>query len=835
MSPRRTDRVPLSLAIRLLARDWRSGEIVVLLAALTIAVSAMSAVVFFTDRVRQAVSQQAGESLAADLRLESTDPLPEAFRDDGRAEGLDVVEVIHFNSVVLAGDASALVDVRGVSDGYPLRGELRVAAGLDAQPEATGAIPAPGRVWAEPALLARLGLDVGDVLEVGQLRMTVDRTLEFRPDEGWRLMEVAPTLLLNVADIPATGLLQPGSIAEYEFLFAGASDDVTRFRESLEAGLGPQFELRDARDGRPEVRSALDRAEQFLVLAAMVSVLLGGVAVAIAARRFVARRLDGVALMKCIGARYRDILRLNLLQLLLLILVAGSVGIVVGFVAQYGLTWLLADFVEAELPAPGLAGVYLGPITALVVAVGFALPPLLDLGRVPPMRVLRQDLMPPRARFLTVYVVAALALGGLLFGMFRDAELVLYVLGGVAATLGVLYLAGTVLVYLLQRLRGRVGIAWRYGIANVARRGRESSVQVSAFGLGLMVLLLLGILRTELMTEWQDLLPEQSANHFLINIQPGEPEEIARMLAAAGIETPTFTPLLRARIGEINGVDLSEYRAPTRFGRNQLEDEINLTWLDDLADDNEVVAGEFWSPGDTRPQLSIEQSLAEGSGLDLGDTVTFVVGGEELDVTVTSIRTVQWDTFRPNFFMMLNPGFAEQYAHTYISSFYVEPDDRSVMLDLARRFPAVSAIDIGAVIDQVRRAMTRATMAVQYVFLFTLMAGLMVLLAAIQASRDERLFESAVLRTLGARRSIVLKGLAAEFIAIGLLAGAIAAVGAGGLAYFVASEIFELDYVPGLGVLAVGFLAGGVIVGVTGTLAVRSVVNSPPAASLRAA
>ncbi|MGD8340918.1 MAG: ABC transporter permease, partial [Gammaproteobacteria bacterium] len=285
MSNRQTDRVPWGLAVRLLARDWRSGEIVVLLAALTVAVSAMSAVVFFTDRVRQAVSQQAGEALAADLRLESTDPLPRSFSEDARVAGLDVVDVIHFNSVVLAGDTSALVDVRGVSAGYPLRGELRVAASLESQPETTDTIPSPGNVWAEPALLARLGLDVGDEIQVGRFRMTVDRTLEFRPDEGWRLMEVAPTLLLNVADIPATGLLQPGSIAEYEFLFAGSSADVTRFRESLEAGLGPEFELRDARNGRPEVRSALDRAEQFLVLAAMVSVLLGGVAVAIAARR----------------------------------------------------------------------------------------------------------------------------------------------------------------------------------------------------------------------------------------------------------------------------------------------------------------------------------------------------------------------------------------------------------------------------------------------------------------------------------------------------------------------------------------------------------------------
>jgi putative ABC transport system permease protein len=451
------------------------------------------------------------------------------------------------------------------------------------------------------------------------------------------------------------------------------------------------------------------------------------------------------------------------------------------------------------------------------------------------MRVLRQDLLPPQARFLTIYGVAALALGALLYGMFGDAELVLYVMGGVGVTLAALYLAGSVLVYLLQTLRGRVGIAWRYGIANVARRGRESSVQVTAFGLGLMVLLLLGILRTELMTEWQDLLPAETANQFLINIQPGEPDAIADLMAGNGLERPDFTPLLRARLTGINNQSLADYPAPSRWARNELSEEINLTWLRELADDNDIVAGEFWSPDTTEPQLSIEQSLADRTGLGLGDQLQFTVGGEPLDVTITSIRRVQWDSFRPNFFMVLSPGLGEQYAHTYISSFRIEPEQRAVMLDLARRFPAVSAIDIGAVLDQVRRAMERATTAVQYVFLFTLAAGLMVLLAAIQASRDERMFESAVLRTLGAKRSTVFKGLAAEFIAIGLLAGLIAAVGAGSLAYIIATQVFGLDYLPGPGVLAVGLAAGGVIVGGCGTLAVRSVVNSPPITSLRAA
>jgi len=826
--------VPFRLALRLTLRDLRSGEVIVLALAFIVAVAAMSAVVFFTDRVRQAVSQGAGETLAGDLRIESSEPLPAAFATRARDAGLDTAEVIHFNSVVLSGDGGALADIRGVSDAYPLRGEIRIADALAGPPRPADDVPAAGSVWVEPALLARLGLDVGDELDIGRLRVRVEQTLEFRPDEGWRMFELAPTVLLNLSDIAASGLLQPGSIAEYELIVAGSREQVSRFREGVQVELTAAHELRDVQDGRPEITSALDRAERFLVLAAMVSVLLGGVAVAMAARRFVARRLDSVALMKCVGASAADILRLVFGQMLLLVAIATVAGIVIGFVAQQGLTWLLDDVIEVDLPLPGPSGLILAPATALVVASGFALPLLLGLRKVPAMRVLRQDLAPAGPKLATIYAAAALALGSLLYGMFGDLELILYVLAGTAAVLAALYLTGRLLVRLLQGMRSRVGIAWRYGLANVARRGPESSVQIMAFGLGLTVLLLLGILRTGLMREWQELLPEAAANQFLINIQPGEPEAIAALLEGRGIDAPEFTPLLRARISDINGESLERYRAPDRWARRELEEEINLTWFGELRDDNTVIAGQWWDEeGGEEAEMSIETSLAERTGLGLGDRVTFSVGGESLEVTITSIRSVRWETFRPNFFMVLRPGIAEEYAHTYISSVYVDPAERPVLLDLAREFPAVSVIDIGALLDQVRRAMTRATLAVQYVFLFTLAAGLMVLLAAIQATRDERLFESAVLRTLGAGRGTVLQGLAAEFVALGLLSGLIAAVGAGTLAWLIATRIFEIDYLPGPGLLLLGLTTGAGIVGLTGTLALRKVVSSSPLASLR--
>jgi putative ABC transport system permease protein len=417
--------------------------------------------------------------------------------------------------------------------------------------------------------------------------------------------------------------------------------------------------------------------------------------------------------------------------------------------------------------------------------------------------------------------------------MYGDLQLILYLLGGAVVTLAVLYGAGRLLVLGLERLRGSVGVAWRYGIANVARRGRDSSVQVVAFGLGLMVLLLLTIVRSELMAEWQGTLPTQSANRFLVNVQRDEIDGVSALIESRGIAAPEFTPLVRGRIGRINGIETRAYEARDERARDELNDEINLTWAAELGPDNSIVVGEWWAAGDTEPQLSVEETWVEETGLGLGDELTYSIGGEELTVRITSIRRVQWDSFRPNFFMVVNPGLVESYAHTYITSFFVDATQRTVTLDLVRAFPGVSVIDIDAVLDQVRRAMNQAALAVQYVFLFTIAAGLMVLLAAIQATRDERMFESAVLRTLGAKRWVVLQGVAAEFTALGLLAGTLAAVGAGLIGYVIATQIFELDYVPGPGLWLTGLAVGAALVGVSGTLAVRSVVNESPVITLR--
>jgi putative ABC transport system permease protein len=817
----------------MLVRDWRAGETVILAVALVVAVAAMSAVGLFTNRVRQAVTQQAGEVLAADLRLESDNPLTPEYQRLAAERELQTAQVVHFRSVILAGEASTLADVRGVTDGYPLRGEVRIADELAGTPRVAIGVPQPGEVWAEPGLLARLDARVGDYLQIGSLSLRVGQTLEFRPDEGWRFMEIAPTVLLNLTDLENSGLILPGSIIEYEILFAGDQRRVAAFREEIEPMIGFDQELDDIRDGRPEVRRSVVRAERFLVLSALVSVLLGGVAVAMASRRFLARHLDTVALMKCVGARHRDVVRLMLTQLLLLALAAGVVGSLLGYLTQHGLSLIVGDLVEAQLPPPTWRGAVIGPITALTVAIGFALPTLLQLRSVPPARVLRHDLEPPPLGYSVVYGVAAAAVTAMLYWLFRDFELIVYVLGGSVLTFAVLYGAGRLLVIGLQRFRGRVGVAWRYGIANVARRGRESSVQVVAFGIGLMVLLLLTIVRTELMSAWQAELPVDAPNHFVINIQADERAAVTEILAGHGISSPGYTPLVRARISHVNGIPITEYEAKDERAADELRDDLNLTWAATMNPNNELVAGQWWQEDDRSPQVSIDERILEEIGLGLGDQLTYAVAGESVTVTITSVRHINWDTFSPNFFMVVSPDALENMPQSFVTSFYVEAHQRAATLDLSQALANVSVIDIGAVLDQVRRAMARAALAVQYVFMFTFAAGITVLLAAIQATRDERLYESAVLRTLGARRGVILQGVAAEFTALGLLAGTLGALGAGLVGYFVATELFELDYLPGPTLWLAGMVVGGVVVGVSGTLAARSVVNEPPVSTLR--
>ena len=824
----------LRFALRNLWRDLKSGELSVLLLALTVAVLSLTAVGFFTSRISLGVRAQAAEVLAADLRLESPNPIADRYFSEAHARGLRTARILTFPTAIFSGDSSQLAALNAVTASYPLRGRVRIADAPFGTARTTDRIPGRGEVWIDARIIAQLKLALGTPLKIGAATFRVTEVLDYRPDQGTGFVNLAPAALLNYDDVPSTQLIQPGSRVTYGALFAGPAAAIADFREFLVSAKAPGERLREVDESSRQLNSAIDRASRFLNLASLASVLLAAVAVAMGARRYAARHIDTVALMKCMGASQAFVLAISIIELTLLAVSAVAIGALLGYLAQSGLAWLLRDLIRTELPAASLAPLPIALVTVLAMLIGFALPPLLQLKSTPPARVLRKSVSAPPLRYGASYVLALAALFAILWSLVRDTELVLWVFAGILGVGLVLTLAGYGLVRLTGRLRGGVGVAWRYGLANVSRRGGGSVVQIVAFGLGLMVLLLLAVVRGDLLSDWRRSLPADAPNNFLINIRPEERQPLQEFFQLHGLGQPAMYPMVRARITAINSRPSQSLKFRSDSGHGFLEREQNLTWAASLMEDNQLIAGSWWTPADTgKPLVSISTEYQEALHLQLGDKLSFDVAGEPLTVQVASIRKIRWDSFRPNFFLVFPPGLLDGAAGTYMTSVFLTPAQRPALADLVRRFPTISVFDVDAILKQIRDIMDRASLAVQYVFLFTLAAGVVVLLAAVQSTRDERRYESAILRTLGASRTTVLQGVAAEFSALGFLSGTLGAFGATGVGWVLARWLFSLQFTLDPWVWVVGLVCGTVLVGLSGALATRRVINTPPVHTLR--
>ncbi|HKZ74322.1 MAG TPA: FtsX-like permease family protein [Steroidobacteraceae bacterium] len=826
----------LTLAFRTLAREWRSGELGVLLLALTVAVAALTGVGFLVGRISTAVNLQAAEVLAADIRIRSPQPISEGYFEEARRRGLGTARSTSLLSVVFHGEESQLTNLRAVGEGYPLRGTVLIAGEPFAQGRPARGVPAPGEAWPDSKLLAAVGGRVGSELSIGGATFRVTRVLISRPDQGGTFADLAPSLIMNQADLERTQLIQPGSRVRYSALFAGGRSGIEAFKAWLTENKQRGERLLDITEESPQIKNATDRAGRFLSLASLVSVLLCSIAVAMAARRYVQRHLDAVALLKTLGATSAFTLVVSLVQLLAIAVLAAVIGSIIGFAAQAWLARTIRGLLNAQLPPANFVPVVIGFATAIAVLAGFALPPLLQLARVPAIRVLRRDVGPPPPLVLLAFGPAVIVVLGLIYWVVRDWKLFLGFTGGLIAFVLVLTAGGTLLVRLAGTLRGSVGVAWRYGVANLSRRRAESVVQIVAFGVGIMVLLLLAVVRQDLHDDWRNSLPEDIPNYFFINIPPAEREPFIRFLVERGAKIPRVLPMVRARMTHINGQLVDAMRFADERGEGFAMREQNITWAQQLGPDNRIVAGRWWTPEQIgTPVVSIATEYQETLGIGIGDSLTFDIAGETLEARVASVRKVKWDSFQPNFFLVFPPGLLDDKAGTYLTSAYFKPTEARVLAELARRFPSVSIFDLDDLLSRVRSVVDKAVVAVQSVFIFTLFAGLTVLLAAEQASRDERRYESAMLRTLGASRAVVLKGVLAEFTMLGLLAGVLAAAGASVAGYFMATRVLELPgYTFDVWVWVAGLAGGAVLVAGSGWLATRSVVRQPPLLTLRA-
>lgn len=824
----------LRLSLRQFRRGWKSGDLTIMAISLALALAAVSAVGFFTARVQTAVLEQAGESLAADLVLDSGEPVPASYRKTAIEAGARTADVMDFPTVVFRGDNSLLVEVHAVSDGYPLRGQARISQQPFGPPLSATGIPAPGTVWIEPRVFASLNIRTGDDVQIGRLTERVAANISYLPDGGFGFSALAPKVVLNIADIPDSGLVNANSRVSYKLLVAGTPSVITRLEMQWKKNLPTGIHLRDARDGRPEMVNAIDRSQRFLSLAALVSVLISAVAVVLSAQRYALRYTDTAAVLKSLGLTRRRVQNALLLELLWLGIAAGIAGVIIGYLAQFGLVSLLKGLLPADLPVPPLTPAFSALGIGLVLLAGFALPPLMRLGDTPPARVLRRDLSPPPLRGWIVYGLAVVACFALTLWQVKTLTLSFYVLGGLTLTLVLLAAGALLLLLAVRNLRHGSGAGWRYGLANLNRHRRDAILQMVAFGVGLMVLLLLAIVRGDLLTSWRTTLPDNAPNQFIINIQPDQRATVRRFFRDRGLPEPALYPMLRARLMAIDGTPIKDVRVQSERARRMRDREANLSWSVTLPAANTITAGHWWNAAEAKQSLaSIEDGYARDLGLKLGDTLTFNVGGDIITAHVTSFRKVRWDSFQPNFFIELSPGALQNYPSTWITSTYLPPDKANILVDLIHELPALTIFNVDAIMQQVRRLMDQASLAVEYVFLFTLAAGVVVLLAAVQATRDERRFEAAVLRALGASRRLLRTATAAEYATLGFAAGLLGALAASVVAWVLAARVFNLPYHGDWRIWLVGIAAGTLIVAISGIVATRKVLTAPPVETLR--
>jgi putative ABC transport system permease protein len=825
------------LVARLAWRDWRSGELGLLLAALMVAITSVTAVALLVDRLQQALLAESSDFLAADRYIGGSQPIPDEFRAAAAARGIDHVDTLAFPSMVFAGDEhSQLVSVKAVGAGYPLRGRLVAAS----EPFATGTpvddVPAPGEVWLDSRLFPALGVSVGDTVQVGVAKLRVGRVLVSEPDRGGSMFDLGPRLLMRVEDVPRTEVVQPGSRIAYRLLLRGPEDAL----EALRAEIAPEptWRWRGIRESSPSIGAALERAESFLLLGGLLGVLLAGVAVALSAHRYARRHYDHVAILKTLGATPAQILRGFLLLLSLVGAVAVALGLVAGTGAHLAMVAVLKSIVPVTLPLPTLRPFLLGAVTGFICALAFALPPLLHLYRISPMRVIRRDIGAAPTSQVLSYAAAAAGSLGLLIWYTGSLALTLWTLAGSVVVLALFGIVALVLLRTGRLLGMQAGSGWRLALAGLQRRRRENVAQILIFGLAIMLLLILVLLRTALLEQWRGQLPADAPNHFVMNVVPEEVEPLSKLLAAGADWRGEIFPMIRGRIVAANGIDAETWereRAVPELEEDgaRMRSERNLTWAGEMPADNRIVRGSWWQPDDPRALVSLEVEYAERLGLDIGDRLRFDIAGQEVEVEIANLRRLDWESMRPNFFIIFSPGVLEDYPATYMTSFYLEPERKRFLNELLTAYPTVTVIEVDALIRQIQSIVARVTQAVELVLGLVVAAGCLVLIASIQASRDARLQEHALIRTLGGSRRLIAGALAAEFAMLGLFAGVVAVIGAEASAAILQRQVFSLPFQLHPWLWATGPLAGAALVLVVGLSGTRRLIGSPPMLILR--
>ena len=832
-----------SLGWRSLWRDWRAGELRLLLLAVTLAVAALTAVGFFADRLQGGLTRDARALIGGDAVVQSDQTPPPAFEQQARSLGLKAVMTLGFPTMGRArddeGGASKLVALKAVSPGYPLRGSLRVADAPDAPDMLIRDIPARGTAWVDASLLAALDLKIGQPLLLGDARFVLTKVIVVEPDRGAGFMSFAPRVMIHYGDLPATGLVQPASRLSHRVAVAGSDDAVKRFVSWAEAELRKPgvrgLRLESLEGGRPEMQQTLARAEKFLNLVALLAALLSAVAVAIAARGFAQRHLDDCAMMRVLGLSQGTMARAYAFEFTLVGLAASALGVLAGYLFHHVFVLLLAGLVESALPAASPWPVLLGLGMGLTLMLAFGLPPVLQLAQVPPLRVIRRDVGQLKPATLAVLGLGVAGFAILLLAAARDLTLGAIAVGGFAVAVAVFALFSWGAVWLLRRSVNEATAPRALVLATrqLSARPAYAVVQISSLAVGLLALVLLVLLRTDLIASWRNATPPDAPNRFVINVQPEQGEAFQEALREGGIEKFDWYPMIRGRLVSVNGQAVEPESYQSDRAQRLVEREFNLSHTEAQPPHNEVVQGR-WTPNEP-DAVSVEEGLADELGLKLGDTLGFDLAGVIVSGRITSLRKVDWGSMRVNFFVLFPLASMPEVPATYISAYRVADSDKSFDNALVRQFPNITNVDMSQTIGQVQRVLGQVIRAVEFLFVFALAAGLVVLLATITATRGEREREFAVLRAVGAGSQLLRSVQRIELLGVGLLAGLLASAVAMGVGWALARYAFEFSWQPSPWVPLGGALAGGVLALMAGWWGLRSVLRTPVVETLRRA
>ena len=819
----------MKLAWRFLIRDWRAGELWLLVLSLLMAVAISTAIAVFSDRLQLSLGRQVSEVLGADMIIRSPHQLRSELADKVADSGLAQSTVLEFPSMVVVGDNMQLVSAKAVEDNYPLRGHIRTAPEPFAADAEEQSIPAPGEAWLEPRLFPLLGVDIGDLVTLGEKELTITKAITLETDRGGDFYSLSPRLMFNLADLEQTNVVQPGSRVKWKTLLAGEQPQLKQFTATITDHLNENERLQQADDGNEGLRSSVVRLRQFLGLASIAAIVLAGIATAMTTRRFAERRFDNFAIMRCFGGSRRLVMGALLGELILLALLVAIPGVFIGWLLQEGLIALLRGILPAWLPQAGALPMVIGGATGIITLLGFGLAPLLQLQEVTPLRVLRRDLEPAPVSSWLVYGFSLISLVGLLW--YYTNELVMtigLVLGGAVILLTISLLVSVMLKWVGHRTSTKpMPLYWRLGFQRMTQESGQSSAQLLAFSLTFMAMAIVLVLRTDLLERWQQNLPEKTPNYFVMNIQTDQVVGYRNFMAEQSIDTSGLFPIVRGRMTQINGIDIRQAVSKTGQGHNALRRELNLTWSTSLPETNTIVGGQWFSAGQTRG-VSVEQELAERLGIKVGDELSFIISGRELKQPVTSIRTVLWESFRPNFYVIFPKSALAEFPAIWLNSFYLPTSEKIKLNELMSQFPTTTLLDMDSVIDQVRQMLAQSVIAVEAMLAALLLAGLLVMASVVESTIDQRLKEGALIRALGGTRRQLLVMQAGEFIGFGFISGFIAAAGTELCSFWMNTQVFNLGWQPLWWIWLVLPLTGAIVIGVAGWLGVRRTLHQPP-------